>query len=156
MNAGLLNDRTFRKCFKAIVSYMGYFGSRYVGNDIQLLCGNILDHPVAKTFTLFLHHVSSHRQSWFGCYHDHFLFDSSICHVHIAELQQVYRKDGYQEKNWQSRHRMAQRQGFERNQLAQVGEGEIEGGDCIGGRLHLPPYPPKLESFGFYGGDFVL
>ena len=53
MNAGLLNDRTFRKCFKAIVSYMGYFGSRYVGNDIQLLCGNILDHPVAKTFTLF-------------------------------------------------------------------------------------------------------
>ena len=53
MSTGLFSDRTFHKCFKAIVSYMGYFGSRYVGNDIQLLCGNLLDHPVAKTFTLF-------------------------------------------------------------------------------------------------------
>lgn len=48
-----LSDPTFKKCFKALVSYMGYFGSRYVGNDIQLMCGNVLDHPVAKTFTLF-------------------------------------------------------------------------------------------------------
>jgi hypothetical protein len=48
-----LGNETFRKCFRALVSYMGYFGSRYVGNDIQLLCGNIFDHPVVKTFTLF-------------------------------------------------------------------------------------------------------
>lgn len=48
-----LSDPIFRKCFKGVVSYLGYFGSRYVGNDIQLLCGNILDHPVMKTFTLF-------------------------------------------------------------------------------------------------------
>jgi hypothetical protein len=53
MSADLLSDRTFHKCFKAVISYMGYFGSRYVGNDIQLLCGNLLDHPIAKTFTLF-------------------------------------------------------------------------------------------------------
>lgn len=53
MSTGFLSDPAFKKCFKALVSYMGYFGSRYVGNDIQLLCGNILDHPVVKTFTLF-------------------------------------------------------------------------------------------------------
>ena len=52
-NGLLLSNPAFKKCFKAVVSYMGYFGSRYVGNDIQLLCGNILDHPVMKTFTLF-------------------------------------------------------------------------------------------------------
>lgn len=39
--------------FKAVVAYMGYFGSRYVGNDIQLLCGNILDTVIGKTFTMF-------------------------------------------------------------------------------------------------------
>lgn len=43
----------FHKIFKAIVAYMGYFASRYVGNDIQNICGNLLDTPVAKTFTLF-------------------------------------------------------------------------------------------------------
>ncbi len=42
-----------KKCAKAVISYMGYFGSRFVGNDIQLLCGNILDTPLAKSFTLF-------------------------------------------------------------------------------------------------------
>ena len=42
-----------KKLGKAVVSYMGYFGSRYVGNDIQMLCGNILDHPIIKSFTLF-------------------------------------------------------------------------------------------------------
>lgn len=42
-----------KKCMKALIAYMGYFGSRYVGNDIQVLCGNLLDHPIAKTFTLF-------------------------------------------------------------------------------------------------------
>jgi len=53
MSNGFLSDATFKKCFKALVSYMGYFASRYVGNDIQLLCGNLLDHPIMKTFTLF-------------------------------------------------------------------------------------------------------
>lgn len=38
---------------KAIASYMGYFGSRFVGNDIQLMCGNLLDTSVGKTFTLY-------------------------------------------------------------------------------------------------------
>lgn len=37
----------------AIVAYVSYFGSRFVGNDLQVLCGNVFDHPIAKTFTLF-------------------------------------------------------------------------------------------------------
>lgn len=41
------------KYTKTVVTYMAYFGSRYVGNDIQVLCGNIFDHPYVKTFTLF-------------------------------------------------------------------------------------------------------
>lgn len=53
MSESWVDNQTMKKCFKGIVSYMGYFASRYVGNDIQLLCGNILDHPVMKTFTLF-------------------------------------------------------------------------------------------------------
>jgi hypothetical protein len=54
MEQDFFNDPTNRhKFFKGIISYMAYFGSRFVGNDIQLLCGNVLDHPVAKTFTLF-------------------------------------------------------------------------------------------------------
>lgn len=32
---------------------MAYFGAKYVGNDIQVLCGNILDHAWVKSFTLF-------------------------------------------------------------------------------------------------------
>jgi len=52
-DSGVLSNVVFRKIFKAIVSYMGYFASRYVGNDIQMMCGNLLDHPIAKTFTLF-------------------------------------------------------------------------------------------------------
>jgi hypothetical protein len=32
---------------------MGYFGSRFVANDIQALCGNLFDNPLVKTFTLF-------------------------------------------------------------------------------------------------------
>jgi len=42
-----------RKFAKGVAAYMGYFGSRYVGNDIQVLCGNIFDHELVKTFTLF-------------------------------------------------------------------------------------------------------
>lgn len=42
-----------KRVAKAFVTYMGYFGSRYVGNDIQLLCGNILDHALVKSITLF-------------------------------------------------------------------------------------------------------
>ena len=48
-----MNPQIQRKVFKAICSYMGYFGSKFVGNDIAVLCGNLLDHPIAKTFTLF-------------------------------------------------------------------------------------------------------
>ena len=44
---------TGKKVNKAIMTYMGYFGSRFVGNDIQVLCGNVLDTPLAKSFTLF-------------------------------------------------------------------------------------------------------
>jgi hypothetical protein len=42
-----------RKVAKGFATYMGYFGSRYVGNDIQVLCGNIFDHELVKTVTLF-------------------------------------------------------------------------------------------------------
>lgn len=42
-----------RKAFKAFATYMGYFGAKYVGNDIQVLCGNIFDHAIVKSFTLF-------------------------------------------------------------------------------------------------------
>jgi len=42
-----------KKVTKAIMTYMGYFGSRFVGNDIQVLCGNLLDTPLVKSFTLF-------------------------------------------------------------------------------------------------------
>ena len=42
-----------KKVIKSIVTYMAYFGSRYVGNDIQLLCGNIFDRAFVKTLTLF-------------------------------------------------------------------------------------------------------
>ena len=44
---------TERKVVKAFATYMGYFGAKYVGNDIQVLCGNIFDHPAVKTLTLF-------------------------------------------------------------------------------------------------------
>lgn len=50
---GILDNNITYKCGKAVAAYLGYFGSRYVGNDIQLLCGNVLDHPIVKTFTLF-------------------------------------------------------------------------------------------------------
>jgi len=49
----IFNDPIAKKCTKAVISYMAYFGSKYVGNDIQVLCGNLLDHPYMKTFTLF-------------------------------------------------------------------------------------------------------
>ena len=39
--------------WKAIAAYMIYFGTRYVSNDIKYFCGNIMDHPVIKTFTIF-------------------------------------------------------------------------------------------------------
>src|SRR6478609_2261672 len=37
----------------AVVAYISFFGSRFVGNDMQVTCGSLLDHPVAKTVTLF-------------------------------------------------------------------------------------------------------
>ena len=47
------SDVDGRKVFKAFGSYFAFFGSRFVGNDIQLLCGNYFDHPIVKTFTLW-------------------------------------------------------------------------------------------------------
>ncbi len=44
---------TQKRLVKGFVTYMAYFGAKYVGNDIQVLCGNILDHAWVKTFTLF-------------------------------------------------------------------------------------------------------
>ena len=42
-----------KRFFQTVIAYMAYFGSRYVGNDIQVLCGNIFDNAYVKTFTLF-------------------------------------------------------------------------------------------------------
>ena len=39
--------------WKAITVYMIYFGTWYVSNDIKYFCGNIMDHSVVKTFTIF-------------------------------------------------------------------------------------------------------
>jgi uncharacterized membrane protein len=39
--------------WKAITAYMIYFGTRYVSNDIKHFCGNIMDHAIVKTFTIF-------------------------------------------------------------------------------------------------------
>ncbi len=44
---------TRARLVKGFITYMGYFGAKYVGNDIQVLCGNIFDHAAVKTFTLF-------------------------------------------------------------------------------------------------------
>lgn len=49
----LNNIRIPPKAFKALCAYMSFFGSRYISTDIGLMCGNILDHPIVKTFTLF-------------------------------------------------------------------------------------------------------
>jgi hypothetical protein len=37
----------------AVVAYISFFGSRFVGNDIAVTCGSLIDHPIAKTITLF-------------------------------------------------------------------------------------------------------
>ena len=37
----------------ALLLYFNFFLSRYVGNDVQYLCGNMFDTPVAKTVILF-------------------------------------------------------------------------------------------------------
>lgn len=39
--------------WKATTAYMIYFGTRYVSNDIKYFCGNVMDHIVVKTFTIF-------------------------------------------------------------------------------------------------------
>lgn len=41
-----------QKYINAGVAYLAFFGSRFVGNDIQVSFGNLLDTPVAKTLTL--------------------------------------------------------------------------------------------------------
>ena len=41
------------KVFKAVCAYMSFFGSKYISTDISLMCGNVFDHPIVKTFTLF-------------------------------------------------------------------------------------------------------
>ena len=42
-----------RKFTAAIVTYISFFGSRFVGNDIQVMCGSLFDTPMGKTVTLF-------------------------------------------------------------------------------------------------------
>lgn len=41
-----------QKFANAVVAYFAFFGSRFVGNDIQVTLGGLLDTPVAKTFSL--------------------------------------------------------------------------------------------------------
>jgi len=47
---GILEHKRY---MKAMFTYFGFFASRYVGNDIQVSCGNLLDTPIVKTFTLW-------------------------------------------------------------------------------------------------------
>ena len=44
-----------------ILTYFTFFLSRYPGNDLQTLCGNLFDTPVAKTIILFVIVYSSCR-----------------------------------------------------------------------------------------------
>jgi hypothetical protein len=37
-----------------LIMYNSFFLSRYVGNDIQNLCGNMFDRPLPKTLILFV------------------------------------------------------------------------------------------------------
>lgn len=53
LHGNMTSASTQKRLVKGFVTYMGYFGAKYVGNDIQVLCGNILDHAWVKTFTLF-------------------------------------------------------------------------------------------------------
>jgi hypothetical protein len=41
-----------QKYVNAAVTYLAFFGSRFVGNDVQVSCGALLDTPIAKTVTL--------------------------------------------------------------------------------------------------------
>jgi hypothetical protein len=41
-----------QKFINAAVAYFAFFGSRFVGNDIQVTCGSLLDTPLLKTVTL--------------------------------------------------------------------------------------------------------
>ena len=36
----------------AVVTYISFFGSRFVGNDIQVMCGSLFDTSLGKTVTL--------------------------------------------------------------------------------------------------------
>lgn len=42
-----------KKYIDAFVTYVTFFLSRYVGNDVQVLCGSLFDTPIAKTLILF-------------------------------------------------------------------------------------------------------
>ena len=45
----------------AILLYFSFFLSRYPGNDIQVLCGNMFDTPLAKTLIVFVIMYSGSR-----------------------------------------------------------------------------------------------
>jgi len=59
-----LTAEHYNMMFKALATYMGYFGSRFVGNDIQLICGNLLDTTIGKTFTLFCIMMQATTYNW--------------------------------------------------------------------------------------------
>jgi hypothetical protein len=42
-----------KRFIAAIVAYISFFGSRFVGNDIQVMCGSLFDTQLGKTVTLF-------------------------------------------------------------------------------------------------------
>ncbi len=41
------------KFFDIFAMYLAYFGSKFVGNDLLVLCGNLFDTELVKIFTLF-------------------------------------------------------------------------------------------------------
>ncbi len=49
----LLNSAESQKYLKPIGTWFSFFGSKYIANDLQLACGNLLDTSVAKAITLF-------------------------------------------------------------------------------------------------------
>jgi hypothetical protein len=42
-----------KRLTSAVVTYISFFGSRFVGNDIQVMCGSLFDTAPGKTVTLF-------------------------------------------------------------------------------------------------------
>jgi hypothetical protein len=49
----MLFNSPIHVCFKGIMAYFIFFGTKYIGNDIQNYCGNVMDKTIVKIFTLF-------------------------------------------------------------------------------------------------------